>query len=274
MKIYMSYWSNGYLQTGNPFILNCHKLSFHYLKQNYDEVHLVTDTVGKDFLKDIPYTTVNTDLDSLAPNLNWAMGKLYTYNKAAQAGDTFVHVDYDVFAKQPFPIQKVTSSVLVQSVEMIKPPKRWYDLETFYNQCPNHGLCDRDDRNDIAYNTGIFGGTDFQFIQQYATEAMNLSTDPQNQTGFQAMNQNGNCYFLPTIFCEQYYLHQCAKHHNVQVTPLFDGGDFDQRWFKNQCVSFQYSHLNDIREGHPKDHPKIVELVNINLRKLGVPVSV
>jgi len=273
MKVYMSYWSNGYLHTADSFVINCHKLSFHYLKQNYGDVHLITDSVGKDSLKDIPYTTVTTELDSLQPNLNWAMGKLYTYKKAAIAGDPFIHVDFDVFAKGAFPTHKLMSPVLVQSVEMIKPPKRWYDLETFYRQCPNKYLCDRNDTQDISYNTGVFGGTAFEFIEQYATSAMSLSTDPQNQNGFSAMNQNGDCFFLPTIFCEQYYLHQCAKHYNIPITPLISGGDFDEFWFTSECANLGYTHLNDIRKNHPKNHPKIVNLVNAKLRKLGIPVT-
>jgi hypothetical protein len=273
MKFYMSYWSNGYLQKPNEFVINCHKLAFHYLKMNYGEVHLVTDSVGKDSLKDIPYTTVSTELDSLAPNLNWALGKLYTYKKAAQLGDSFLHVDFDVFAKQPFPEQKLTASVLTQSMEMILPPKRWYDLDTFYSQCPNKRLCVREDDRDTSYNTGIFGGTDLQFIQTYAQEAMDLSTDPQNQAGFAAMNQAGECYFLPTIFCEQYYLHQCAKHYNVQISCLINGGDYDPIWFKADCRAKEYAHLNDIRERHPKNHPSIVNLVNVKLRQAGITPS-
>ena len=65
MKFYMSYWSGGYQQIPQSYIIDYHRLSAHYLKKHYGEVHLITDSVGKDSLEDVGYTTISTELDSL-----------------------------------------------------------------------------------------------------------------------------------------------------------------------------------------------------------------
>ena len=279
MKFYMSYWSGGYLKKPEPYLINYHKLCAHYIIQNHGEVHLITDSNAKKCFKDIPYTTVTTELDSLSSNLNWALGKLYTYKKLSQQGDPFLHVDYDVFAKQPFPESKLSSSVLVQSTEMILPPDRWNDMDTFYKYCPNKGYCNRDDVNDISYNTGIFGGNDLEFINKYATSAFDLSIDPANQDGYAKMNQNGECWYLPTIFLEQYYLYQCSKKFNVGITTLLRGGDYDSYWFDYDMRQLEYVHINDLKDRNgykafkEKGHNKIVQLVNRKLKEAGIEIA-
>lgn len=272
MKFYMSYWSGGYQQIPQPYVIDYHRLSAHYLKKHYGEVHLITDSVGKEHLNGVGYTTISTELDSLPANLNWALGKLYSYRKLAQIGDPFLHVDYDVFAAKPFPANKLSSTVLVQSVEKIFPPDRWYDVDTFYNLCPNKGYCNRDDSNDISYNTGIFGGNDLTFIYNYANSAYELSIDPSNQIGYQQMNINafGTCWYLPTIFLEQYYLYQCAKHFDVSITTLLEGGDYDKLWFESSRKTLEYFHVADVGNSVPKNHQKIVEMVQRKLIYEGV----
>jgi hypothetical protein len=242
-------------------------LSAHYLKKHYGEVHLITDSVGQHYLQNVGYTTITTELDSLPPNLNWALGKLYSYRKLAQLGDPFLHVDYDVFAAKPFPENKLASTVIVQSVEKIFPPDRWYDVDTFYNLCPNIGYCNRDDSNDISYNTGIFGGNDLSFIYNYSNSAYELSIDPANQNGYQQMNNNpfGNCWYLPTIFLEQYYLYQCSKHFNVNISVLLEGGDYDKVWFESSRRNLDYFHIADVAQGIPKNHKKLTEMVQRKL---------
>lgn len=275
----MSYWSGGYLKQPESYIINYHKLCAHYLIKNHGEVHLITDSRSKKSFKDIPYASVSTELDSLSSNLNWALGKLYTYKKLSEQGDPFLHVDYDVFAKQPFPESKLSTSVLVQSVEKISLPVRWYDIDTFYKYCPNIGYCKRDDVNDISYNTGIFGGNDLEFINKYATSAFELSIDPANQDGYERMNHNGDCWFLPTIFLEQYYLYQCCKHFNVGVTTLLRGGDYDLSWCHQDMRDLEYVHVNDLKDRHgltvfkEKGHAKVVQLVNRKLREAGISIA-
>ena len=275
MKFYMSYWSGGYQQIPQSYIIDYHRLSAHYLKKHYGEVHLITDSVGKDSLENVGYTTISTELDSLPANLNWALGKLYSYRKLAQIGDPFLHVDYDVFVEKPFPENKLTSTVLVQSVEKILPPDRWYDTDTFYNLCPNIGYCNRDDTNDHSYNTGIFGGNDLDFIYKYASSAYELSVDPANQIGYQQMNNNaiGLCFYLPTIFLEQYYLYQCSKHFNVSITTLLNGGDYDKQWFESSRRELEYFHVTDIDGGIPKNHQKLLEMIQRKLVYEGVVVA-
>ena len=86
MKAYYSYWSKGYISQVDDFYLDMSKLSAFYAKKNYGEIHLVTDSVSVDSLKNIAdWTSISTELDSLPKEYShvWSLGKILTFKIAA-----------------------------------------------------------------------------------------------------------------------------------------------------------------------------------------------
>ena len=90
--------------SANFFFYSC-LLSCLKFKQNYGEVTLYTDNLGKELLIDkleIPYSKVNLELNELQdyPAELWALGKVFTYSLQEKP---FIHADTDVFIWNKLP---------------------------------------------------------------------------------------------------------------------------------------------------------------------------
>jgi len=141
----------------------------------YNNIELITDSIGKEILIDqlkLPYTKVHVLLDKLNhyhPGL-WAIGKLYTYSIQTEP---FLHVDGDAYIWERFSTEIENSGLVAQNLEVNFSHYR-NSLEGIQNnfsyipEClSKHNL--NDDIN--AINAGVFGGNDIEFIQEYTKSA-------------------------------------------------------------------------------------------------------
>lgn len=231
--VYFSYWSGGLhmdygrLLTIPSVVKNLHQFSLHYAKKHYKNVCLITDTKCLPFFEKLPYTNITTELDDLnnllsGPNFNWALGKLFTYNILATKNIPFIHLDYDVFIWKPFTTNCWSESVLVQSIESPStfldspdPFERIYGLVEYKKYGSKNYINEYDFSQESAYNVGIFGGADTEFIKLYAKKAIEFSIDPENYYVSKLLKQRHKGIF--PCLCEQYLLARIAEKNNKKV---------------------------------------------------------
>ena len=120
MKAYYSYWAKGYRSKVDQFYLDMNKLSAHFAKKNYGEIHLITDSESVDSFKDIAnWNSISTELDSLPEKYShvWSLGKLLTFKIAAERGHHFIHIDADVIVWEKLPNFIDKADIFCQSRE-------------------------------------------------------------------------------------------------------------------------------------------------------------
>jgi hypothetical protein len=95
------------------------------------------------------------------PLATWAFGKLHAISREALANDPFVHLDLDVVVQTPIALFK---PLIAQSI----------DHHHYYNSATMRLLMKRlkIPDNAIAYNCGLVGGSDLQFLYHWAIEGM------------------------------------------------------------------------------------------------------
>ncbi len=133
---------------GHPQCAPGWQLSNLYLRRHFARVEAWCDEPGEIWLRDLGVTF---DQWHRLPAIPEAMAAVWSFGKiataAAQSGP-FLHVDGDVFWRQPPPADV---PFLVQHAEMEKPAWAWWDRVGF-------APIARPERP-ISYNFGIFGGT-------------------------------------------------------------------------------------------------------------------
>jgi hypothetical protein len=219
MKPYLSCWSYGYHGKDDDFVKDLYKLSAHLLLVNYGEVHLITDKEGKERLKNIPFTSVNTSLEILPKNLKvlWSLGKVLAYKIISEKGEPFFHIDNDVFLFKKLPEEIFNKEVITQHKE--EDAHYFYEVNSFTENIPNKFYLEKE-KVSYAHNMSIFGGTNIEFINFYANEALKLALDKQNINFFQKTNFNKS--FTPPCIVEQYYMSLLANKKNVKVSTIFE----------------------------------------------------
>lgn len=229
MKPYLSLWSQGYYngfdKEKRKFLLNCYKMSAFFVLKHYKEVHLITDLDGADFLKNIPFTSVNTCLEELPKHLNilWSLGKLYAYQALAKKGEPFFHVDNDVFLVNKLPDSFLKEDLFVQHEEFYAFHE--YDVQGFFNAIPNKYILGKL-LPTKAYNMGVFGGNDVKFINQFAEEALKVCLDKEN--GSAIRGTNFKFHYTPASTVEQYIFSILCHLNQRNPKPLIDLSDRDQ----------------------------------------------
>ena len=193
-------------------------LSCLQLKKYHSPAVLYADTTAAKMLIDtlqLPYDRVICDLDKLNaydPGL-WALSKIYTYSR--QTGP-FLHVDSDVFIWQAFDDNLLNSGLIAQNLEV---STEYYEgvmknLERNLAYIPSEIIQDRKTNPLIyAYNAGILGGCDIDFIQSYVCESfrfVNTNTDVLSKINRGTFN----------IFFEQYLFYCRAKKQDKPVNVL------------------------------------------------------
>lgn len=190
MKIVQSFWSKPYLHSAADesgrlrggwlsaryhwysWALSC--LSF---SRFYDEVELVTDDFGRQWLTDeleLPYTRVSTPLNSLhnAPASLWALGKIHAYSFQEEP---FLHADSDVYIWKPLPAEILQSPLFAQNQEIDFPryAEVCQTILTAFNQ-PPAALKEIFERtgSTMAFNAGIIGGNHPGFFKKFAAEVI------------------------------------------------------------------------------------------------------
>lgn len=258
MKPYMSYWSAGYKKTPDDYILNLHKISAFFLKKNFGEVHLITDTKSKDLFKNMNFTSISTDLDNLPSSYGdvWSLGKIYTYKLASLKGDPFLHVDYDVILWEGLLDGSDKSNIITQSVEV--DAINWYQVDKFIKNCPNIGLLKNLKLPLDSYNCGILGGHDLKFLYDYSSSALDLVLDEKNKDFFIKNYYLFNGNWEKAAIMEQYYLSVCAEYYNKKIDTyiinIYDNN--------HVCNEKKYTHLWGAKT-RPEIQDKIKKLIEV-----------
>jgi hypothetical protein len=263
MKFYLSFWSQGYRGQYEDFNYNLYKLSAYYLKKNYGNVHLITDSIGAKFLEDIGFDSIDTSLDDLPKNIGmiWSLGKIKSYQIISEKGEEFIHVDDDVFLTKEMPDGFLDQGVVAQHKENLV--KSFYRIYDFYNYMPVLGNMALGSI-DHAANMGIFGGYDLDFIHKYSTESLNLALNLKNINFI----NNTNFYhsWQPAVMFEQYYMSLLAHQMNKNIYYLFESeGELD---FRSKEIGYihLWSAKKNQKEKFKKDIYKILYYLDLNPR--------
>lgn len=255
MKPYMSYWHGGYRKIPDQFTINMHKICAYFLKQNFGEVHFITDDTSLPYFKDINFSSVAIEFNDLPKEYGevWSINKLLAYKLIAKKGDPFVHVDYDVILWKGLEDRLKKADVFAQNKE--KESYSWYGMEKFKANCPNLHIVGKVDVKD-AVNVGIIGGNDLEFLYNYSNSGLELILDPKNKDFW--LNYGGFDYhWNKAVIAEQYYLAVCCKYYNKKVKMLFPNG-----WPNNQeALEKNYTHLM-LGKNDPVIKKKIQLMVN------------
>jgi hypothetical protein len=189
MKIVQTFWTG---PAGNqaPLAIKAGWLSAEYhwmawalsclqLQKIYGAVTLVTDNLGKSVLVDqlkLPYAQVSTALEgSLAgyPPELWSLAKISAF--AAQQ-EPFLHFDGDCFIWQRLGLELEGAGIVAQNLEENLSYYRdmMADMEQKGWQMPPLLQGVGKAPTIYAANTGIFGGHDLAFVQQYCRAAFDF----------------------------------------------------------------------------------------------------
>jgi hypothetical protein len=202
-------------------------LSVENARKHFTELSLYTDDEGAALLVDdllLPFTEVSTCLNDLRdqdPDW-WMLGKLHAYRKQQSP---FVHCDSDVYLWKPLPDRMRTAAVFAQNPEETDVP--WYDADYCEQMIRRRGdgwipaewsgYRMRESLRQAAC-CGILGGTDVDFLRQYASLVIRILQSPRNRFAFNAMQDKK----LYNPFFEQYLLCACATARGVPIEYLFD----------------------------------------------------
>ncbi|HMQ46889.1 MAG TPA: hypothetical protein PKA00_05310 [Saprospiraceae bacterium] len=203
MKIVQTLWTKPGLNAGwidRRFHFISWALSCLQLCKYYDEVELYTDSEGKRILIDelkLPYTKVHVVLDDFSyPTYLWAIPKIFTYSLQEKP---FLHIDGDVFIWEPLDERQTNMPFVFQNLEIEKNVPSFYtaifkDLLSKNTQ-PGYwpDWIERPSWNNItAFNAGVFGGTDIDFIRKHAKAAFGFIDQYADDIARMIKPQNAN----------------------------------------------------------------------------------
>jgi len=220
MKIIQSFWTgnSNEIPSCGWFSEKYHMLgwilSVNQLVKYYDEVELVTDRFGYELLIEklqLPYTDVHVVLDELNdyPSDLWALAKIKAYQMQTTP---FLHIDGDVFVWERFSDELLNANLIAQNIETTSDYYRtmWADIRPHLTHLPaSMELFDQSIHNK-AYNMGIFGGNNLEFLQKYCNASFDFVN--KNKDNFANIDQ-----FNFNIFFEQVLFHEMAQFKNQTV---------------------------------------------------------
>ena len=208
-------------------------LSVMKAKEFTEELELVTDDLGVEILindLELPFTSVKNILNGYSEYKDfWAFGKIKAYEIQDKP---FIHMDADAFLWNGIPDKIKNKEVFAQNIE----DKEWF--KDAYKSQINHlesknsfNKTDSWGEVEYAYCTGLFGGTDIDFINKYAKEA--ISFLDRNKEVFKDIDNKG-CY---CVIFEQYLLACAAKKENKNVYCL------EKDLNKDNLALHRYTHI-------------------------------
>lgn len=234
----MSWWSNANYKNAHislDEIIYFTSLNLKYLKKNYDNVILITDKGGEQLFKNLNWSNIYLELDSVPKKYSdvWALGKLFCYRKIIEFKEPFIHIDYDFFITKKIPEDILNKPIITQSKEHVDRPsmKGTYLLEYFRDSCPVKNFA-KNLVSPTAYNCGIVGGTDLNFFDLYSQSSIEMILNPKNEK-FWTKSKNIPYYAL-SVLAEQYYLSIASVFLNRKVTCFFEAFDNGQLIEKNE----------------------------------------
>ncbi|MEB3345641.1 DUF6734 family protein [Aquimarina gracilis] len=188
MKIIQTLWTKPGIE-GGWIHEKYHFISWAYsclqLKKHYDQVELYTDSYGKYILKDLlnlPYTKVHTNLDDFDyPTYLWAAPKILSYGLQ---DEPFLHVDGDVYITEPMDEKILEHPLVYQNKEIEFQKKAFYSLifEEIQQLVDDKSslpdwISNVNMNNVVAFNAGVFGGTDVSFFKEHSELAFKFFSE-------------------------------------------------------------------------------------------------
>lgn len=157
-------------------------LSCLQFRKFYDDVELITDRQGYDFLinrLELPYTNVKVVLDDLNDYHSslWALGKIYAYSLQ---NDTFIHADSDVYIWGRFDERIENAELLAQNKEneFEYYDKSFDSIVQNFKFIPDILLKSIENNGRIiGVNAGILGGKNTEFFKLYTRMAIDFVRD-------------------------------------------------------------------------------------------------
>lgn len=237
MKIIQSFWAGNnhdVLDTKGWLSAKHHWLgwilSVNQLQKFHNEVELYTDEYGYKILIEtlqLPYTKVHVVLDKLNdyPSGLWALAKIEAYSLCKTP---FIHVDGDVFVWENLTDKFKTAELITQNLEHTTEYYRtmWNNISQKITNIPHEMVDFHENKSNNAFNMGIFGGNNLNFIKFY--------TD----LSFDFVNKNKDFLkdidlFNFNIFFEQVLFYELATQQNKKVEVLIheDIGDNEYKGF-------------------------------------------
>jgi hypothetical protein len=239
-------------------LFNCFKLSLHYSKQWFKEVHLVTDIKGKALVEKhgLEFDNINTDLEDVLKDIDekhWSLGKIY----ACKIQDKpFIHLDNDVIWFKKPPVKLFLKDAAFQNSEKTSWPfykdMMEYDKKHYINRPKWYNV-----ENIEAYNCGFIAFNKLDFLKKWWEESLNYIK--------YIDNTKGN-HVLPCLIFEQHYVGCLCKNYKYSVCILtdFDPNNNKYEWPTEQLAKeLGYTHLI----AGSKRRPEIEKKVKIKLEK-------
>ncbi len=285
MKIIQSFWSGNKKDFTNSYGWHSYKfnwiswaLSCHQLVKYHKDVELYTDKFGYEILIEqlkLPYTKVHVVLDELNNYQQdlWAIAKIKTFQLQTEP---FIHVDGDVFVWESLTDKFEKSNLVTQNLEVTTDYYRqgWKKILPYLDFLPKEMNDFNQNKNNYAYNMGIIGGTNINFINEYTKKSIEFVNKNKN-----SWNQIKSFNF--NIFFEQVLFYELSKQQNqkvdvlIQDTPNDDGyvgfGDFDKVPIKKYLHLLGSYKINLIicsametytMRNYPDTYSKIAKLIN------------
>lgn len=221
MNIYFSYSTKVF----NPdedliFTKKLAEISVRNFKKFYKNVYLITDSDGFEAFKDLNFTEVYPVLENINQKYKdvWSIGKLHAIKYIAEKNEQFCHADFDFLITKELPKRILDANVFVQSIE--------YDLKRLkYNTDHYEALCKNkylaEDKSYKAFNCGIVGGKDCPFFYEYASTAIQMIEDPENEDLW-LKNYPEFETWTKAVLAEQYYIACAFKKCNIYPKLIFD----------------------------------------------------
>jgi hypothetical protein len=232
---------------------------------------LYTDSEGARLLVDemaLPFDEVRCVFDVLPLELSrfWALGKLCAYR---QHSEPFVHLDSDVYLWKPLPARLEAAALFSQNPERFEFGRAYYDPCAFIEIIERDGGYVPDElkwylslRGNEACCCGIFGGNRTDFIEQYASQAMDLVL--KNSRSWQRLPQE----IEPNVIVEQYLLTAMCYYslahgtdRGARMEYLFRSEDESTSTASSRLAG--YTHLI----GNAKRDPEILDRLAAHARK-------
>jgi|LakMenEpi03Aug12_release.lakeMendotaPanAssembly.Ray.scaffolds.fasta_scaffold96938_2 hypothetical protein len=272
MNIFMSFWTGG--QKSSNQNLDMWKLSLALAQKHYKNVYLISDNVGCEVLKDLPFTSFINVLNDIPKNLSkiWCLGKIYAYKYACQMRKPFLHLDSDVFLWEPLPNKLLYSRIFAQSpdIEIFeKEHIAYFNFELIKNlEIPDvwKDLIIIKKINFLPYNMGIFGGFDTDLISRYCEFAIKMAENPKYKKIWDSELNS----LSVSCMIEQTNLSIFLYINDAKIEVFYD--DFAD---KNNKTYKKYTHLMLLKNNN-KIKNSIKQRVNQNpydLRVKNVPIE-
>ena len=229
-----SFWSKPYREknafktfaefnTERDFVLSW-STSVKLSKQHFKKVVFVTDTwAWENIFKDLklPFDEVKLSLDGIKHNTDiWSVSKAYS---VLEMDEPFLHIDSDAYIWKPLSNRFLNSSVLVQDGEGKIDRDQYtlylgleWDYQRYLNGMNKYfNNSNLKDRDVYAWNCGIVGGTNVEFLHKWAKEMIEVSN---LYDTIRTQNQYRNSYLV--VWVEQTLLLLMAEMEGVEVTPI------------------------------------------------------